>query len=120
MSNEPINQGNLESRVARLEDDVAVIKIDVAVIKANGATKTDLNELRFELSAQIVKAQGEMLDRLGKVQVELAAQIEKLRSDVVATVNHGRLATVLWVISVVFFAQFLPAIAKLVKEISGQ
>lgn len=46
----------MEARVAQLEADVAVIKIDVAVIKANGATKTDIAELRAAMESKIAEA----------------------------------------------------------------
>lgn len=143
MSDEQNSHGNMESRVARLEADVAAIKIDVAVIKANGATKKDLAELRFELSAQIanlkseqsaqiVVVQSEQSAQLTKVQSELSAQIKELRSETDAKidaavcsirsemykiVHEGRIATVLWVTGAVFSAQLLPAIAGFVKEL---
>ncbi len=40
----------MEARVTKLEADVAAIKIDVAVIKANGATKSDIADLRAAIS----------------------------------------------------------------------
>ncbi|NHZ92673.1 hypothetical protein F2P45_27230 [Massilia sp. CCM 8733] len=112
MSDEQNGHGNMESRVARLEADVAAIKIDVAVIKANGATKGDVAELRFELSAQIAKVQSELSAQIVKLQSEHSAQIKELRTETIAKidaavhsirsemykiVNEGRIATVLWV-----------------------
>jgi len=41
---------DIAERVAKLESDLAAVKIDVAVIKANGASKSDIAEVRSAIS----------------------------------------------------------------------
>jgi len=58
---EPPDYGGMEARVAKLEADLTAIKIDVAVIKANGATKSDVAELKGSLKSDISEAQTKII-----------------------------------------------------------
>lgn len=40
----------MEKRVEKLEAELAAIKLDIGIIKANGATKSDIAELRATVS----------------------------------------------------------------------
>lgn len=53
--------GGMEARVAKLEDDLTTIKIDVAVIKANGATKSDIAEVRAEIRTSVADAKSAII-----------------------------------------------------------
>lgn len=44
------DDGRMEKRIEKLEADVAAIKLDLGIIKANGATKSDIAELRATIS----------------------------------------------------------------------
>lgn len=49
-------ENDLETRVERLEADVTSMKVDLGVIKATMATKSDIAELRAELTTAIEKS----------------------------------------------------------------
>lgn len=80
-------------RVEKLETDVAAIKTDVAVIKANGATKSDVAELRGLFGELKAATKGDIAD--AKFQI------------------------ILWVVSAIVIAQLLPIIVKLIPGVAS-
>ena len=74
-------------RIEKLEADVAGIKTDVAVIKANGATKSDVAELKGVFG--------------------------ELRASTKADIADAKTAIILWVVGAIFIAQLLPSILKM-------
>jgi hypothetical protein len=74
-------------RIEKLETDVAAIKTDVAVIKANGATKSDIAELKGSFG--------------------------ELRASTKADIADAKTAIILWVAGAIFIAQLLPSILKM-------
>nr|WP_315249256.1 hypothetical protein [uncultured Duganella sp.] len=90
------------NRIEKLESDVAAIKIDVAVIKANGATKSDLAELRGMLTKDFT---------------ELKGSFGELRAATKADIADAKTSIILWVVGAIFVAQILPAILKAIPEL---
>jgi hypothetical protein len=81
------DDGRMEKRIEKLEADVAAIKIDLAVIKANGATKSDIAELKGSFGELRAATKGDIAD--------------------------AKTTIILWVVGAIFIAQLLPAILKL-------
>jgi len=52
---EPPDDGGMNARVSKLESEFTAIKIDLAVIKANGATKSDIAEVRVAIAESQTK-----------------------------------------------------------------
>lgn len=78
----PPHDGGMEVRVSKLETDLTAIKIDLAVIKANGATKTDIAELKGAIKADIEGVKTSLAD--------------------------AKTAIIMWVVGAIFVAQLLP------------
>lgn len=85
----PPHDGGMEARVAKLEADLPAIKIDVAVIKANGATKSDIAELRSAVQTSIAGLERDMAK------------------------GHTRI--IMWVVGAIIFAQLLPVLKELFR-----
>ena len=81
------DDGRMEARLSKLETDVAAVKIDVTVIKANGATKSDVAELK--------------------------GMFAELRASTKADSADAKTAIILWVVGAIFIAQLLPSIVKM-------
>lgn len=87
---EPPDDGKMEARVTKLETDLSTIKIDVAVIKANGATKTDIAELKAATKSDIA-------------ELKAATKID---------IAEAKTSIILWVVTAIFLAQLMPALLK--------
>ncbi|NHZ81661.1 hypothetical protein F2P44_20615 [Massilia sp. CCM 8695] len=109
MNDELRDHGDMEERVARLETDITAIKIDVAVIKANGATKSDVAELRAEL-------QTEMRSGFAGIRAEMRAEIAGVRSEIRSAVSEAKSSIIMWVAGLVFMAQLIPAAVRLIDK----
>lgn len=96
------DDGDMLKRIEKLESDVAAIKIDVAVIKANGATKSDLADLRGALTKDFTEVKG---------------SFGELRAAARADIADAKTAIILWVVGAIFVAQILPAILKAIPEL---
>ncbi|MRW89210.1 hypothetical protein GJ699_04360 [Duganella sp. FT80W] len=51
----------IEHRLDNIEADIATMKLDIAFLKANGATKTDIAELRGDIKAQLAEAKSSII-----------------------------------------------------------
>lgn len=89
---EPPYDGTMEARVAKLEADITAIKVDLAVIKANGASKSDIADLRAATKIDI--------------------------ADVKTSVADAKSAIVMWVVGAIILAQVLPSLLKFASDIS--
>lgn len=87
---EPPDDSAMEARVAKLEAEITAIKIDVAVIKANGATKSDIADVK--------------------------GAITELRASSKTDIAEAKSAIIIWVASIVFLAQLVPAAVRLVEK----
>lgn len=80
----------MELLAEKTSDRLYVLERDVAIIKANGATKTDIAELKAEL------------------RTEFRSSIAELRSEMKSAISEAKSSIVLWVVSAVVLAQLLP------------
>lgn len=87
------DDGDMLKRIEKLETDVAAIKIDVAVVKANGATKSDVAELK--------------------------GMFGELRASTKADIADAKTAIIVWIVGVILLAQVLPAILKVIPELTS-
>jgi hypothetical protein len=88
---EPPYDGGMETRVAKLEADLTAIKIDIAVIKANGATKSDIAELKAATKIDIAE----------------------LKASTKTDIAEAKTTIIMWVVSAIVLAQLLPSVLKL-------
>lgn len=85
------DDGHMLKRIEKLETDVAAIKIDVAVIKANGATKTDIADLKGSFG--------------------------ELRASTKGDIAEAKTTIIQWVVGAIFLVQLLPVLIKLLPDI---
>jgi len=94
----PPHDGDMEARVAKLEADITAIKIDVAVIKANGATKSDIAELKGVM---------------GELRMGTKADLSEVKGGLKADIAEAKVSIIIWVVSAIFLAQLLPSLLKI-------
>ncbi len=88
---EPPYDGDMDARVAKLEAELTSIKIDLGVIKANGATKSDIADLRGSLKSDIADSQTKII--MWVVVAIFLAQLLPLVKDFVKPAPQAPAAT---------------------------
>jgi non-ribosomal peptide synthetase component E (peptide arylation enzyme) len=75
----------------------------------NMATKDDIAELRTDVRIQIIESEARLM---GKI-IETNAQFDILKAEVKAQGLETKNSIIMWLVSVVIFAQLVPALVKL-------
>ena len=127
--------GALGVRVEKLEAQLTSISTDVAVIKANGATKTDMAELKSttqtdmaelksatqadiaelksETRADIAELRSSTKADIAELRSSTKADIAELKSSMKADLAEAKTAIIMWVVGAIFLAQLLPTVVRI-------
>ena len=98
------DDGEMDARITKLEADLTTIKIDIGVIKANGATKSDIADLRGATKSDIA-------DLRGAIKADVA-DLKTTIEGVKTTVAEAKTAMIMWAVGAILVGQLLPAIKE--------
>ena len=105
--------GALGERVEKLEAQLTSISTDIALIKANGATKTEIAELKSETRADIAELKSSTKSDIAELRSSTKADIAELKSSTKADLAEAKTAIIMWVVGAIFLAQLLPSVVRI-------
>lgn len=101
----------MEARVAKLEADLTAIKLDLAVIKANGASKSDIADLRSATKSDIADFRGATKSEIADLRSTMKSDIAELK----ISIADSQTKIIMWVAVAIFLAQLLPLVKDFIK-----
>ncbi len=110
-------------RLGRVESELRQLRTDVDVIKATAATKDDLDNLQAtmfdkfsELKIEMHGGRARTEAEINLLRAETKAEFEKQRMQTKAEIADARAVIIMWVSGVVFLAQLIPTMARVIEK----